>query len=200
MGITANCAWSLLLVVQWCTTMVSLAKLHQITGGPDPVDDAVADVSAPWRDCCRQSTPKQILLDLGPLRRIWKFVHRLRLSVPRYGTLGERVKRWTAWRQTLKSRAPTRSPAQGILCRTKARGNPLPLRADVHLFEHALFLFFLRDVWPLLALFWAVDFAIKQMRHRHVREPEEDGRVFSVLLNVRFFSLEGESPRREARR
>ena len=65
-----------------------------------------------------KSTLEQTLLDLGAAHQL---VQHLRVSAPRNRTLGERVQRWTAWRQTLKSRSTARCRAHGIPCRTTAR-------------------------------------------------------------------------------
>ena len=67
----------------------------------------VTDVQC--REYCRLSEPEQISLDLGTLRKNWKLMQK-----NTHERSCERGKRWTAWRQTLKSRPTARRRAQGI--------------------------------------------------------------------------------------
>ena len=80
----------------------------------DPLHKAVENDST--------NLSRSMSLDLGTLRKNWQLVRKLRLSAPRYRTLGERVQRRTAWRQTLKSRLSMRRRVHGSPCST------LPLR------------------------------------------------------------------------
>ena len=110
-------------MLPWCTTTVLLAERHRNIGGHQstPDDDAVADMSRQCRHYYRHSTPEQLSLDLDTQLKNWKLMHKLRLSAPRFRTLGERLKRCRAWRQTLESTSLTRRNAHGIPCRTTAR-------------------------------------------------------------------------------
>ena len=68
-------------------------------------------MSGQWRRCCRQSTPEQISLDLGTLRKNQGLMQKIRFRGPRYRTLGESVKRWTAWGWTLKFEVHSKTPS-----------------------------------------------------------------------------------------
>ena len=108
MGIKANYPWSSKLVASNLHGKAPMVYYHGVTGKA---------ASKHWRrEYYRRSTPEQISLDLGTLRKNWKLMQKLRLSDPRDTTLGERVEHWTAARQTLHSRSTARRKAQRIRC------------------------------------------------------------------------------------
>ena len=91
---------------------VSLAKLHRNTGGqrgyqtPEQIQTMMPPQTCVYSglhttDQARQNSYRW---DLETLRKNRKLMQKMRLSALRHRTLGERVKRWTAWRQT-KSRS-----------------------------------------------------------------------------------------------
>ena len=58
-------------------------------------------------------TPDEASLDLGTLRNNWGYIQKLRLRGPQHRTLGESVKHWTAWGQTLKFEIHSETPSPG---------------------------------------------------------------------------------------
>ena len=101
-GINANHDWSSKHVCK-----ASMVFYHGVAGqaatehwrpervtptGADPDDDTVANISAQWREHCRQTTPERISLDLGTLRKNRKLMQQLHLIATRYGPVRESVK------------------------------------------------------------------------------------------------------------